>query len=137
MVTESTSFLSLRGPSCPILPHCYGPLRVVNGPYVLHKPSLLLTVRMLSTYGACISLLHEVHNALRFVRSVRSEHIRSVHLIITSEHNVLQFARSVQSVDIRSVHLVITSRHNAIRFVRSVRSARQERRTPTVIFLVP
>ena len=45
--------------SCPILPHCYGPLRTVNGPYVLHKPSLLLTVRMLSTYGACISLLHE------------------------------------------------------------------------------
>ena len=45
--------------SCPILPHCYGPLRAVNGPYVLHKPSLLLTVRMLSTYGACISLLHE------------------------------------------------------------------------------
>ena len=30
--------------SCPILPHCYGPLRAVNGPYVLHKPSLLLTV---------------------------------------------------------------------------------------------
>ncbi|MCG8408822.1 MAG: hypothetical protein MI923_26750, partial [Phycisphaerales bacterium] len=28
-------------------------------PYVLHKPSLLLTVRMLSTYGACISLLHQ------------------------------------------------------------------------------
>ena len=137
MVTESTSFLSPRGQSCPILPHCYGPLRAVNGPYVLHKPSLLLTVRMLSTYGAYISLLHEVHNALLFVRSVRSDHIRSVHLIITSEHNVLQFARSVQSVDIRSVHLVITSRHNAIRFVRSVRSARQERRTPTVIFLVP
>ena len=45
--------------SCPILPHCYGPLTAVNGPYVLHKPSLLLTVRMLSTYGACISLLHE------------------------------------------------------------------------------
>ena len=34
-------------------------LREVNGPYVLHKTSLLLTVRMLSTYGACISLLHE------------------------------------------------------------------------------
>ena len=31
----------------------------VNGPYVLLKPSLLLTVRMLSTYGACISLLHQ------------------------------------------------------------------------------
>ena len=45
--------------SCPILPHCYGPLRAVNGPYVLHKPSLLLTVRMLSTYGVCISLLHQ------------------------------------------------------------------------------
>ena len=45
--------------SCPILPHCYEPLRAVNGPYVLHTPSLLLTVRMLSTYGACISLLHE------------------------------------------------------------------------------
>ena len=45
--------------SCPILPHCYGPLRAVKGPCVLHKPSLLLTVRMLSTYGACISLLHE------------------------------------------------------------------------------
>ena len=45
--------------SCPILPHCYGPLRAVDGPYDLHKPSLLLTVRMLSTYGACISLLHE------------------------------------------------------------------------------
>ena len=45
--------------SCPILPHCDGPLRAVNGPYVLHEPSLLLTVRMLSTYGACISLLHE------------------------------------------------------------------------------
>ena len=44
---------------CPILPHCYGPLRAVNGQYVLHHPSLLLTVRMLSTYGACISLLHE------------------------------------------------------------------------------
>ena len=37
--------------SCPILPHCYSPLRAVNGPYVPHKPSLLLTVRMLSTYG--------------------------------------------------------------------------------------
>ena len=49
----------LKVSSCPILPHCYGPLRAVNGPYVLHKPSLLLTVRMLSTYGACISLLHE------------------------------------------------------------------------------
>ena len=45
--------------SCPILPHCYGPLTAVDGPYVLHKPSLLLTIRMLSTYGACISLLHE------------------------------------------------------------------------------
>ena len=51
--------MSSRIQSCPILPHCYGPLRAVNGPYVLHKPSLLLTVRMLSTYGACISLLHE------------------------------------------------------------------------------
>ena len=37
----------------------YGPLREVNGSYVLHKPSLLLTVRMLSKYGACISLLHQ------------------------------------------------------------------------------
>ena len=35
--------------SCPM--HCYGPLRAVHGPYVLHKPSLLLTVRMLSIYG--------------------------------------------------------------------------------------
>ena len=87
-----------KNQSCPILPHCYGPLRAVNRPYVLHKPSLLLTVQ-----GG--------HNALRFVRSVRSE-------------------------DIRSVHLIITSGHNALRFVRSVRSARQERRTPTVIFLV-
>ena len=45
--------------SCPILPHSYRPLRAVNGPYVLHEPSLLLTVRMLSTYRACILLLHE------------------------------------------------------------------------------
>ena len=56
---ESSSKASRIIQSCPILPHCYGPLRAVNGPYVLHKPSLLLTVRMLSTYGAWISLLHE------------------------------------------------------------------------------
>ena len=37
----------------------YAPFGAVNGPYVLHTPSLLLRVRMLSTYGACISLLHE------------------------------------------------------------------------------
>ena len=49
----------LKVSSCQILPHCYGPLRAVNGPCVLHKASLLLTVRMLSIYGACISLLHK------------------------------------------------------------------------------
>ena len=37
----------------------YAAFGAVNGPYVLHTPSLLLTVRMLSRYGACISLLHE------------------------------------------------------------------------------
>ena len=37
----------------------YAAFGAVNGAYVLHTPALLLTVRMLSTYGACISLLHE------------------------------------------------------------------------------
>ena len=52
MSTELNKHVWSLKQSCPILPHCYGP-------YVLHKPSLLLTVRMLSTYRACISLLLE------------------------------------------------------------------------------
>ena len=45
--------------SCPILHHCYGPLRAVDGSYAPYKPSALLTVYILSTYEACISLLHQ------------------------------------------------------------------------------
>ena len=46
--------------SCLILPHCYGPLRAVDGSCApQYKPSALLTVRILSTYEACISLLHQ------------------------------------------------------------------------------
>ena len=42
----------------------YAAFGAVNGPYVLHTPSLLLTVRMLSTYAACISLLD--HGTMRY-----------------------------------------------------------------------
>ena len=116
--------------SCPILPHCYGPLRAVNGPYVLHKASLLLTVRMLSTNGAWISLLHE--GTMRY-GSFDPYGPKTYGACISLLHQgrALRFVQSVRSEDIRSVHLIITSGHTALRFVRSVRSARQERRTPT------
>ena len=35
--------------SFPILPHCYGPLRAIDGTHAPYKQSALLTVRILST----------------------------------------------------------------------------------------
>ena len=46
-------------------------LRAVDGSYAPYKPSELLTVRILSTYGACISLWQQGTACCRFVRSVR------------------------------------------------------------------
>ena len=121
-LTESTFVVNIS--------HCYGPLRAVNGPYVLHKASLLLTVRMLSTNGAWISLLHE--GTMRY-GSFDPYGPKTYGACISLLHQgrALRFVQSVRSADIRSVHLIITSGHTALRFVRSVRSARQERRTPT------
>ena len=42
-----------------ILLHCFGPLRTDDGSYTPYKPSALLTARILGTYEACISLLHQ------------------------------------------------------------------------------
>ena len=53
-ISFSSLFLALH--SCPILSHCYGPLRAVDGSYAPYNLSALLTVHILSTYGACISL---------------------------------------------------------------------------------
>lgn len=53
-------FLGEAEQSCPILPVCYGPLRAVDGSCApQYKPSALLSVRILHTYGACISLLYQ------------------------------------------------------------------------------
>ena len=66
---------------CPMLPLFYGPLRAVDrsyGPY--DKPSALLKVRILSTYGECILLLHQLRRSvLRFVRSLRIVTVRMLH----------------------------------------------------------
>ena len=53
--------------SCPILPHCYGLLRAVDGSCApQYKPSALPTVRILHTDEACISLLHQSTVYARF-----------------------------------------------------------------------
>ena len=47
-------------------------LRAVDGSYGPYKPSELLTVRILSTYGACISRLHQGIVHVLSVRAVRT-----------------------------------------------------------------
>ena len=62
-----------------------------------------------------VALLRTVKSSWRIVRSVQtisvangpySEHIRSVHLIMTSEHSVLRFVRSVRSARIVTVRML-------------------------------
>ena len=112
-----------------------------------------------------VALLRTVKSSWRIVRSVQtvsvangpySDHIRSVHLIMTSEDSVLRFLRSVRSVRIvtvqmqravdgsyapyetvivangpyseyiRSVHLIMTSGHSVLTF-HTVRTIRANR----------
>ena len=49
------------------------------------------------TYGACISLLHQGTMRYGSFDLVQSVDIRSVHLVITSRHNAIRFVRSVRS----------------------------------------
>ena len=67
-----------RHQSCPILSHCYGPLRAVDGSYA---PKQTVSV----------------------ANGPYSEHIRSVHLIMTSEHSVLWSVRIVTVRMLRAV----------------------------------
>ena len=51
-------------------------LRAVDGSYAPHKPSESLTLCVLSTYRACISLWHQGTVCYRFIRSVRIVTVR-------------------------------------------------------------
>ena len=72
--------------SCSILPHCYGPLRAVDGSCApQYKPSALLTVRILSTYEAYISLLHQSTVYARFaICTIRTDQ-KTVHTLSCRE----------------------------------------------------
>ena len=68
-----------------------------------------------SVMSNTVALLRTVKSSWRIVRSVQtvsvangpySEHIRSVHLIMTSEQSVLRFVRSVRSVRIVTVRML-------------------------------
>ena len=114
--------------SCPILPYCYGPLRAVNGPYVLHKPSLGLTVRMLSTYGACISLLHE--GTMRYgsfdpIRTVRRHTKRASHYYIRAQCVTVRSIRTVRRHTERASRYYIKAQCDKVRSIRTIRTARE------------
>ena len=77
--------------------------------------SLKFELSRLTVMSNTVALLRTVKSSWRIVRSVQtvsvangpySEHIRSVHLIMTSEHSVLQFVRSVRSVRIVTVRML-------------------------------
>ena len=115
--------------SCPILSHCYGPWRAVDGSYAPYKPSVLLTVRILRIYGACISLMTSEHSVLRFVRSVRSARIVTVRMLRAVDGSYAPYKPS-ELLTVRILRIygacisLMTSRHRVLRFVRSVRSVR-------------
>ena len=86
--------------------------RFQNAPW---KAGFLVLKGQKMVMSNTVALLRTVKSSWRIVRSVHtvsvanvpySEHIRSVHLIMTSEQSVLRFVRSVRSVRIVTVRML-------------------------------